>query len=126
MTLWAGDTAKSASELENVPITRDGMLEMLYRLQQTVLWSIEAASEIRSVGEEKARPTKTERVYNVITNTRHVVSGSTSALHTLIIIAVVILILIAVIYFLAHTIPAASMIPAASTVPAVGVLPTAH
>lgn len=42
--MWAGDTAKPKSEPENVMITRAGLIEILERLQQSVLSNIELAS----------------------------------------------------------------------------------
>lgn len=53
--LWPGDTAKPESSPADTIVDSAGLLEMLYRLQQTVLWSIEAAraeDKILSVGKD--------------------------------------------------------------------------
>lgn len=47
---WAGDTAKSKSSPEDVPVNRSGMIEILERLQQSILLNIELASADHTTG----------------------------------------------------------------------------
>jgi hypothetical protein len=45
---WAGDTAAGRDKIENIEVTRNGLLEMLHRIQQTVLMSIENVSDVNT------------------------------------------------------------------------------
>lgn len=94
---WAGDTAASSDKIEDREINREGLLDILHRVQQTVLAGIESVSSVKSEDTEKQEDSIKPRFS--LFDFLELISQRGRTNYTLLITVVVVIIIIAVIVY---------------------------